>query len=319
MKHASHAGRVTASEGTHAMRVTVIIPTLNEQLHIERAVRGALPLGPVFVVDSLSTDRTREVAEAAGAVVVQNRWEGYARQKNWALDNLAISTDWILFLDADEMISPQLQAALLQATAGGFDAWYLPRSNIVLGKLLKHVWWYPDYQLRLFRKGFARYEERTVHEHMLTTGRVGYLDVPLVHENLKGVSAFLERHRRYAELEAREIYRSLRESAGQEHGGGLGAGFRDAVLAMRDRTARRRFVKQQVWYRIPCRPAVRFLWLYLVRRGFLDGRHGLVYAQLIAAYEAMIDAYLLELERGSQPKRREREPVRCSTAETSRP
>jgi glycosyltransferase involved in cell wall biosynthesis len=278
------------------MTITVIIPTLNEEQHIHRAVRSALPLGPVFVVDSLSSDRTREIAQSAGATVVEHAWKGYAQQKNWALDNLPIRTEWLFFLDADEVISPRLRNALIEATRREHDAWYVPRHNVLLGRPLRHVWWYPDYQLRLFRNGSARYEERPVHEHMVVLGTSGFLEVPLVHENLKGISAFLDRHQRYARLEAGEIRRILRDRTAGKGNSNFKQRWNYAYLLVKDRKARRRFLKQQVWYRVPYRPAIRFFWLYLGRRGFLDGRHGLVYAQLIAAYEAMIDAYLLELD-----------------------
>jgi glycosyltransferase involved in cell wall biosynthesis len=279
--------------------ITVIIPTLNEELHIERAVRSSLPLGPVFVVDSLSTDATCKIAESAGATVVEHAWQGYAEQKNWALDNLPIGTSWLFFLDADEVITPDLRKALIEATTKDADAWYVPRYNIVLGKPLKHVWWYPDYQLRLFRSGRARYEDRHVHEHMVVSGTCDYLDIPLVHENIKGMTAFIERHQRYAALEAKEIRRSLRVEAERRSNASRKQQLDAAGRMIVDRVARRRFLKEKVWYRMPYRPAIRFLWLYLGRRGFLDGRHGLVYAGLIAAYEAMIDAYLLELEHQS--------------------
>ena len=289
------AASVAAEHGEHAA-ITIIIPTLNEELHIERAVSSSLPLGPVFVVDSLSTDTTRELAESAGASVVEHAWGGYAEQKNWALDNLPIDTPWCFFLDADEVITPELRRALVEATTKDADAWYVPRHNILLGKQLKHVWWYPDYQLRLFRSGRARYEDRIVHEHLVVSGRCGHLDVPLIHENIKGMTAFLERHQRYAALEAREIRRNLSIQAKGRTDASRQQRLSAAAQMAVDRAARRRFIKEKVWYRMPCRPAVRFLWLYLGRRGFLDGRHGLVYAGLIGAYEAMIDAHLLELD-----------------------
>jgi glycosyltransferase involved in cell wall biosynthesis len=278
------------------MAISVIIPTLNEELHVARAIESAIDLGPVFVVDSLSTDQTREVAEAAGATVVEHRWEGYAKQKNWALDNLPIRTEWLFFLDADEVVSSNLRSALIEATSKGVDAWYVPRRNVLLGRPLMHVWWYPDYQLRLFRRGTARYEERAVHEHMIVSGSFAYLTVPLLHENLKGMAAFLERHQRYAELEARQIVQRREERSGSISGTSIEQRWKDATAILRDPAARRRFLKQDIWHRTPFRPGIRFIWLYFVRRGFLDGRHGLAYAQLIAAYEAMIDGYLLEMD-----------------------
>jgi glycosyltransferase involved in cell wall biosynthesis len=264
--------------------IVVIIPAQNEELHIERAVASALPIGPVLVIDAESTDKTAELAEAAGATVVSRSWLGYAAQKNWALDHVPAGARWALFLDADEQITEALRdeisASLLRPESGFF----LARENVVLGKTLKHAWWYPDYQMRLFRIGRGRFEERLVHEHVVIDGEVGYLTSPLIHENLKGIGAWLDRHVRYAELEAREIRR-----AGSTSDDGLRSSFRGT------RAERRRALKTRVWYRMPMRPAIRFFWMYVVKRGFLDGRQGLAYSQLVAAYDAMIDAYLLEL------------------------
>lgn len=259
-------------------RISVIIPTRDEELHIERAVRSARTLGPVFVVDSESTDETVPLAEAAGAVVVTQKWLGHARQKNWALDNLPLTTDWVMFLDADERIPSELAEEIATVTnEGRFAGYYLPRRNIFLGRELKHVWWYPDYQLRLFKRGQARYEDRPVHEHMSCEGPTTELSNALIHENLKGIDAFLERHIRYARDEAIAIADRNEADKGTWVGGG--------------HAGRRRALKTRIWYRMNQRPAVRYIWLYFVRRGFLDGQQGRIYAQLIAAYEAMVDAY----------------------------
>ena len=262
--------------------VTVIIPTRDEILHIDRCIRSVRELGPVFVVDSGSDDGTQQAARDAGAEVVEQEWLGHARQKNWALDSLPIATRWVLFLDADEYVDASFRSAVEAAVASAeFEAWYAPRRNVFMGRPLEHAWWYPDYQLRLFVHGRARFEERDVHEYMVTTAPTGYLQTAIVHENRKGIAAFLERHQRYARAEALAIH-AARPTPGQERPPG--------------RAGRRRWVKERIWYRLKHRPAVRFLWLYVVRRGFLDGREGRVYCQLISAYEAMIDAYLLELE-----------------------
>ncbi len=271
--------------------ITTIIPTLDEEIHVVRAVESALPLGPVVVVDSGSADGTRELAVSAGASVVEHAWEGYAAQKNWALAQVAASSDWVLFIDADEWISDQLADEIREALAPSVDGFHLPRRNLFEGRELRHAWWYPDYQLRLFRPGRGRFEDRLVHEHVIVDGPVGYLKSPLMHENRKGLDAFLARHARYADLEAHEILKARAgHASGQRRGRLLGPW-----------PERRRFLKTRVWYQMPFRPAIRFLWMYFVKRGFLDGRQGLVYCQLIAAYEAMIDARLLELERTGQP------------------
>lgn len=267
--------------------ITTIISARDEELHIERCVRSALPLGRVVVVDSGSLDRTMEVARAAGAEVIEHAWEGYAAQKNWALDNVGVDTPWVLLLDADEHLTEAGRKEIRDSVARSAGEGFLqPRAYVFLGRQLRHAWWYPDYQLRLFRHGAGRFEERLVHEHVLLDGRILPLKEPLLHENLKGIDAFVQRHLRYAGLEAIEMRREMDGVAAD----GVRGRFFGTPLE------RRRALKTRVWYRLSCRPAVRFAWLYFVRRGFLDGRHGRVFCQLMAAQEALIDAKLLELE-----------------------
>lgn len=266
--------------------VSVVVCALEEEVHIERLIRSVGELGRIFVVDAGSEDRTRELAVAAGATVVVNPWTGYSAQKNWALDNLPIESEWVLFLDADEFLTPELRreisAAIRRTDVDGF---WLPEMNIFMGRPLKHAWWYPAYQLRLFRRGKARYEDRRVHESVLLDGAADFLRETLYHESLKSLDAYVERHLRYAAFEAEEMLR-LREGGGdgQRRGRLLGSW-----------PERRRFLKLNVWYRMPLRPLVRFLWLYVIKRGFLDGKPGLVYCKLLAMYELLIDAKLAEL------------------------
>ena len=268
-------------------RISVVVCTLDEELHVARCLDSVSELGPAFIVDAGSSDATEAIAATAGATCVSHEWSGYSAQKNWALENLPITTDWVLMLDADEYVTPsgrkEIAAALESTTHAGF---YLPRQNIFMGKVLKHAWWYPDYQLRLFRREAGRYEDRLVHEHLLLEGTNGFLAEPLLHENLKSTDAFLERHRKYAELEAREIEKWRRgDVRGQREGRLLGSW-----------PERRRALKTGVWYRFPGRPYARFVWMYVLKRGFLDGRAGLKYSRLLATYERMIDRKLRDLE-----------------------
>jgi glycosyltransferase involved in cell wall biosynthesis len=260
--------------------VTVVIPAKDEELHVAHCVESARELGRVVVVDAGSGDRTRALARERGAEVFEHPWEGYAAQKNWALDEV-VATEWVLFLDADESLTAEgraeIRASILDRDVAGY---YLPRSYVFLGRRLRHAWWYPDYQLRLFRRQRGRYEERRVHEHVIVDGPVGTLSEPIVHENLKGLAAFVERHNRYSDLEAAEL---LRPSTTRREGSFTG-----------NWADRRRALKDRVWFRLPGRPAIRFLWLYLVIGGFLDGRRGLLFCQLIAMYDFLIDAKVAE-------------------------
>jgi glycosyltransferase involved in cell wall biosynthesis/uncharacterized protein YbaR (Trm112 family) len=266
--------------------IVVVIPTLDEEMHVARAVQSALRLGHVLVVDSGSADATRQIAGNLGCEVIEHPWEGYAAQKNWALEQVADRFRWVLFLDADEWISDALAQEVRSALTSARIGFQIPRRNIFQGRMLRHAWWYPDYQLRLFRTDRGRFEDRLVHEHVIVDGETGFLRSPLMHENLKGIEAFVRRHTRYADLEAQEMLR-VRDTRSRTAASGRPFG---------SWPERRRWLKLTVWYRMPFRPAIRFLWMFVVKRGFLDGRQGLVYCQLLAAYEAMIDARLLELE-----------------------
>lgn len=261
--------------------ITVVVPAKDEAIHIRRCVDSVRELGRVMVVDAGSADRTAELAREAGAEVVVHSWEGYAAQKNWALQELGIDTEWVLFLDADETLTEAGREEIRRAVAtGAADGYYLPRQYVFLGRPLEHAWWYPDYQLRLFRHGRGRFEERKVHEHVMVDGSTATLATPIVHENLKGLSAFIERHNRYSDLEADEL---VAPSAERKRGS-LRGSWAD----------RRRLLKDEVWFRLPARPLIRFVWLYVFRRGFLDGRRGRLFCSLIAMYDFLIDAKVLE-------------------------
>lgn len=268
-------------------RLNVVIPTLDEELHVVRAIESACDLGGIFVLDGGSTDRTVELAREAGAEVVAHRWSGYSAQKNWGLDNIPFDAEWVLFLDADEYLTSalrdEIRAALARDEASGY---WIPRRNIFLGRKLMHAWWYPDYQLRLFDRRLARFEERLVHEHVLLDGREGFLENPLLHENLKGLEAFMLRQLRYARLEACEMASPAGRSVVRQ-GSFFGSW-----------PERRRALKTRIWYRLPARPLIRFIWMYFVKRGFLDGRPGFVYCQLLAFHEAYTNALCLEQQQG---------------------
>jgi glycosyltransferase involved in cell wall biosynthesis len=264
-----------------AAGVTTIITTKDEELHVARCIDSVRLLGRVVVVDGGSGDRTIEIARAHGADVVEHAWQGYADQKNWALAEAGITTPWVLFMDADEYLTPagrdEIHAAIRNGSAAGY---LLPRAQIFLGRRLGHAWWYPDYQLRLFRADRGRFEDRRVHEHVVVDGPESTLREPIMHENLKGLAAMIERHNRYSDLEVAELL----DPAAVRREGSFTGSWMD----------RRRALKDRVWFRVPGRPTVRFLWLYVVKRGFLDGRQGRIYCRMIAMYDAMIDAKLAE-------------------------
>jgi glycosyltransferase involved in cell wall biosynthesis len=270
-----------------APSILTVVPARDEELHIARCVASARPLGRVVVVDGGSSDDTIALAREHGATVLENEWRSYAGQKNWALEQVGGEADWILFLDADEYLDEEGRAAICEAVASGdADGYYVGRRYFFLGRRLDHAYWYPDYQMRLFRAGRGRFESRLVHEHVSIDGRVAESRIDLIHENLKGISDYVAKLNRYADLEAREI---LSPGADRARGSLLG-GWPE----------RRRALKQ-MWLRIPGRAVIRFLWLYVVKRGFLDGRAGLVFCGLIAVHDFLIEAKVAEHRLGFSP------------------
>ena len=232
-------------------RLSVVVITLNEAERLRACLESAAWADELVVVDAESQDKTVQIAREFTDRVLVRPWAGFAVQKNFAVAQA--TGDWILSLDADEEVPPELRAEI-QALLGAEpaeDGYRVPRRNIFWGRWIRHGGLYPDWQLRLFRRGRGRFVERTVHESVRVEGRVGRLESPLVHRSYRDVADFLERADRYSTLAAAEWVRSGRR-----------AGVGDLVV----------------------RPAGRFLSMYVVRGGFLDGWPGFLLACLYAYY-----------------------------------
>ncbi len=274
-------------------QINILIPTFNESRHIVEAITNAKQVGQVFVLDSESTDGTRELAQQAGAIVVNHPWEGYARQKNWGLDNLPWTGEWIFILDADERFTPKLQQELIRTVGSSNPAtgYYVNRLMIFMGQPIRHGGLYPSWNLRLFRRGMARYEDRSVHEHMICQGATDYLRHQMLHIRSETMSQYIAKHIRYADLESDEW---VKQRLGESRVAQSNELFRDMLRY-------RQWLRRHVWPRVPCRPALRFLYMYLVRLGILDGRPGWSLASLMANYEYMISLlYREKLQRALQ-------------------
>lgn len=262
--------------------IDVLIPTLNEKMHIVEAVTNARSVGNVYVLDSLSTDGTQELARQAGAHVVEHKFIDYAKQKNWGLENLPFTGQWIFILDADERITPQLRAELFRVARAGAvtNGYYVNRVVLYMGHAVRRGGLYPSWNLRFFRRGKARYEDRAVHEHMLCEGETAYIPRPLemLHIRRESLAEWVRKHIRYADLESTEWIRLRKgERAGAE-----------ASRLFRDLLRYRWYLRREIWPRTPFRPVLRFLYMYAARLGVLDGRAGLRLAALNACYEYMI-------------------------------
>lgn len=268
--------------------VDVLIQTFNEEEnlpHVLASIAGWA--NRVFVVDSGSTDGTRQIAEAAGATFVHHDWEGYAGQKNWALANLPWSANWTLILDADEALTPELRDEITRVVTkdpnevheSGF---HLNRVFVFMGRKIWHCGYFPSWNLRLFKRGKARYEERLVHEHMIVDGPTGYLNKLILHEDRRGLEHFFAKHNRYSTLEARELFEHPEPWPGM-------------MKLMLDRTPRRRFLKSRVLPFLPMPWIWRLIYMYVVRLGFLDGRAGWQLSNFISTYEFFIQLKYQEI------------------------
>jgi acetyltransferase-like isoleucine patch superfamily enzyme/glycosyltransferase involved in cell wall biosynthesis len=270
--------------------VDVLIQTHNEELnlpHTLASIKGWV--NRIFVVDSGSTDKTREIALSYGASFVSKEWQGYAKQKNWALHNLPFESPWVLILDADERVSPGLKEEILDIVGRPvqnvlFTGYFINRVTIFMGREIWHSAFFPSWNLRLFKRGLAHYEEREVHEHMIVRGRTGYLKHLILHEDRRGLEHFIAKHNRYSTLEAREIFRQRQRWPGW-------ANFKN------DRVARRRYIKYRLAPKLPMPWLLRFIYMYFLRGGILDRRPGLTLCLMISTYELFIRAKYSELVR----------------------
>jgi glycosyltransferase involved in cell wall biosynthesis len=262
------------------MSCSVLILTYNEAVNIAACI-GSLPWhDDVHVLDSGSTDETATIAERMGATVHFRTFTNYADQRNFGF-SLPFRHDWIVMLDADERMSADLAAEIdrfLVRAGSEFAMARVRRKDIFMGRWLQRSSGYPTWFTRIVRRGRVRVE-RDVNEEYVPDGRVEALAGHILHYPFnKGIDWWFERHNRYSTMEAERL--QMERSSAR-------IAFSDAFA--RD-AARRRACLKQILYRIPGRHIVVFLYLYVFRLGFLDGRPGYTYALMRAAYEIMIDA-----------------------------
>jgi glycosyltransferase involved in cell wall biosynthesis len=281
----------------NAVPVSIIVPVRNEAANLPRCLDCVRWAGEIFVVDSCSTDKTAQIAEAHGAQVVQFDFNGtWPKKKNWALENLPFKNEWVFILDADEVLPPEAEHEFARAVAdaGEIAGYWINRRFMFMGKWLRHSY-YPNWNLRLFRHALGRYEKLTdadtrsgdneVHEHVIVRGQTGRLRCEMDHYAFPSVEVFIEKHNRYSNWEARvSADRQLSGSAAQISSGDV---------------ERRRKLKQ-LSQRLPLRPLLRFLYIYIWQKGFLDGREGYYFARLHAVYEFLSVAKTYELTKQSK-------------------
>lgn len=269
------------------MNVSILILTLNEEINIAACLDSVTWSDDVVVFDSYSNDRTLEIARANGARIEQRVFDDWSSHQNWAVGNIHFKHPWVLYLDADELCTPELAAEVQRLVQAGATeaAFRIRRRDHFMGTWLRRAQLYPTWLIRLFRPGAIRYS-RLVNPIAEVTGTIGEIQAHIEHFPFShGVGHWIARHNRYSDMEAREWMKSRAANA---------LPLQDLVSA--DPNNRRAALKE-VFYRLPARPIVKFVYYYLVRRGFLDGRAGFTYSMLQAIYEYMIQLKVSELQR----------------------
>jgi glycosyltransferase involved in cell wall biosynthesis len=269
--------------------ISVLILTKNEEQDLPGCLASVTGwCDDVHVFDSISTDRTLEIAQAAGCVITQRKFDNWSAHQNWGLANIAFKHPWVLYIDADERVSPELRDAAL--AAGKVDAvesaFRLRRRDFFSdGTWLKHAQISPFY-LRLFRPEKIRYE-RLVNPVSIVAGPIGDIGGFLDHYPFsKGVGFWIERHIKYADLEAKTI------QANRAQGGKF---FVLKAFTSKDFSVKR-YHQKELFYRMPFRPLIKFCYMFFARQAFLDGRAGITYACLQSIYEYIIVLKQRELE-----------------------
>ena len=243
-------------------KISVTIITKNEERNIRDCLESVKWADEIVVVDSGSTDDTLKICKSIQARIYQEDWKGFSRQKNSAIEKAG--NEWILSLDADERIPPDLRKEIQTILEQNppEQGYFIARRNFFLGRWIRHCGWYPDYNLRLFRKSQGRFGERAVHERVEIQGKLGYLKHPLEHKTYCSLGDFIQRMDRYSTLAAAEM-----RSQGRSYR------FSDALL----------------------RPPFTFLQMYFLRAGFLEGYLGFLLSILYSFYTFLKYSKLKEL------------------------
>lgn len=295
-KQATATGAPPLTAGWPRVPVSVVILTLNEEINIKACLESCGWSDDVHVLDSCSTDKTRELAESLGARVWVNPFKSYGAQHNWAIDNIELKHDWVFHLDADERFTrEQVEEMTRVISADPIAAGYfVPSKLMFMGQWLRRSGMYPSYQMRFYHKARMRFEDYGHAQRECTDGVIGRLSVPYLHYNFsKGLDAWFDKHNRYSRLEAAQ-------SLAEMHGS-IWRSF--ANCFNHDPIVRRRGLKSLA-YRLPFRGVLVFLHLMFVRGGVFDGRAGWTYAQMRALYEQMVSVKFAVLRQERAAKKR---------------
>lgn len=271
-------------------KITVIIPTYNVEDLIAQAIESVLWVDEVFVVDSFSTDKTVEIAKSYGARVVQHEYVYSAKQKNWAIPQA--KNEWILLLDSDEVVTDELRTTIEELLDSddieNYDGFGIARKHFFLGKFLRWGGRYPLYNIRLFRRS-CRYEDRNVHAHIiLAKEKMKKIKGDILHYSDRSLDQFFEKFNRYSTWHANYMLRIYEN----------GMTKINWVTFFTNPFYAKAMIKD-LWTFIPFTPFVRFMYMYVVRFGFMDGRYGFMIAFFYAFQDYVAKTKYLEMRKKS--------------------
>jgi len=277
------------------MRFVAVILTFNEAKHLRRCVQSIQEVvDEVFIVDCFSTDETVAIAKDMGLRVIQNEWVNHATQFNYALTQLGENVGWVLRIDADEYLTPELADEIQRKhrqLPEDVDGVYLPRRMKFMGRLIRHGGIFPVQVLRLFRHGAGKCENRWMDEHIKVAGKTVRFNHELIDDNLNSLTWWVDKHNNYASREVVDLL-NLRYSF-MPH---------DSVASLTDgsQVSLKRWIKEKVYARLPggFRAFAYFCYRYFLRLGFLDGKEGTAFHVLQGFwYRYLVDAKLAEVKR----------------------
>lgn len=277
--------------------LSVIILTYNESANLPTCIASLQPLNAeIFIIDSGSSDNTIEIAKQAGCQVFSHPFENHAKQLNWGLENIPISTPWIMRLDADERLTPELVEELkntLSQTPQEITGYQVKRRVFFMGRWIRHGGYYPTWLLRVWRTGLGTCEQRWMDEHIiLSQGETADLKYDIIDENQKGLTFWTDKHNRYADREVKDLL------------GGTVSEQDDLLNTNQPSQAgKRRWVKKNFYGRSPLflRAFLYFLMRYIIGLGFLDGIQGLIFHFLQGFwYRFLVDAKIYEIKRSQK-------------------
>lgn len=282
--------------------LSVIILTYNEEINIEKCLKSLYGwVEEIFIVDSYSTDKTLELVKKYTDKIYQHPFKNQSKQFNWALDNLLLKSEWIMRLDADEIVTLKLQEELLNKL-GSFSkeiaGLYVKRRVYFMDKWVKHGGYYPIWLLRIWRKEKARCEERWMDEHIkITEGKALFMENDIIDDNKKNLGWWTAKHNNFATREAVEIlnlkYNFLKHDKVESN-----------LVGTQEQ--RKRWIKENIYVNTPLflRPFLYFIYRYFFRFGFLDGKEGLIFHLLQGFwYRFLVDAKIYEIKKKSNIER----------------